>query len=133
MTITYEGVMGFPKTEAEWAERASRHLKAELKRAGITYAGLANLLRKHGLRDETKAGVSSKLARGRFTETFFLASLGAIGNSVTSSGAYFKKGVISREPGIRMEEYFQSTQDIDKVSLVCSMPLMGDVRTLSHY
>jgi hypothetical protein len=29
--------MGFPMTEAEWAERASQHLKAELKRAGITY------------------------------------------------------------------------------------------------
>jgi hypothetical protein len=65
--------MGFPKTEAEWAERAeraSRHLKAELKRAGITYAGLANLLKKHGFRDETKASVSSKLARGTITGAF---------------------------------------------------------------
>ena len=62
MTITYEGVMGFPKTEAEWAERASRHLKTELKRAGITYDGLANLLKKQGFTDETKATVSSKLA-----------------------------------------------------------------------
>ena len=61
MTITYEGVMGFPKTEAEWAERASRHLKAELKRAGITYVGLANLLKKQGFRDEAKTSISSKL------------------------------------------------------------------------
>ena len=45
MTITYEGAMGFANTEAERAEYASRHLKAELKRAGITYAGLANLLK----------------------------------------------------------------------------------------
>jgi hypothetical protein len=36
-------------TEAEWAEGASRHLKAELKRAGITYDGLANLLKRQGL------------------------------------------------------------------------------------
>jgi 2-hydroxychromene-2-carboxylate isomerase len=79
MTITHEGTMSFAKTEPEWAERASRHLKAELKRAGITYAGLANLLKKHGLRDETKASVSSKLARGTFTSIFFLASEVAIG------------------------------------------------------
>jgi hypothetical protein len=69
----------FPKAETERAEKASRHLKAELKRAGITYAGLSNLLKKHGLRDETKARVSSKLARGRFTQTFFLAALCVIG------------------------------------------------------
>ena len=71
--------MGFPKTETEWAERASRHLKAELKRADITYDGLSNLLRKQGFRNETRASVSSKLASGTFTGAFFLASLVAIG------------------------------------------------------
>jgi hypothetical protein len=71
--------MGLPKTEAEWAERPSRHLKAELKRAGITYDGLANLLKKQGFRNETRHGVSSKLATGTFTGAFFLASLVAIG------------------------------------------------------
>jgi 2-hydroxychromene-2-carboxylate isomerase len=71
--------MGVPRTEAEWAERASRHLKAELKRAGITYDGLANLLKKQGFKDETKSTVAHKLSRGTFTATFFLASLAAIG------------------------------------------------------
>jgi hypothetical protein len=79
MTITYEGAMGFAKTETERAEKASRYLKVELKRVGITYAGLANLLKKNGFRDETKAVVSNKLARSTFTATFFLASLVAIG------------------------------------------------------
>jgi hypothetical protein len=79
MTITYEGIMDFPRTETEWNERASRHLKAELESAGITYDGLANLLKKLGFRDETKASISSKLARGTFTAAFFLASLVAIG------------------------------------------------------
>jgi hypothetical protein len=51
MKITYEGDMGFPRTESEWNERASRHLKAELESAGITYDGLANLLKKQGFRD----------------------------------------------------------------------------------
>jgi hypothetical protein len=41
-------------TEAEWTKGASRHLKAELKSAGITYDGLANLLKKQGFKDETK-------------------------------------------------------------------------------
>jgi Domain of unknown function (DUF6471) len=35
------------------------------------------------LRDETKARVSSKLARGTFTATFFQASLVAIGCEAT--------------------------------------------------
>jgi hypothetical protein len=74
--------MDFPKTEAEWAERASAHLKAELKKAGITYHGLANLLKKRGFKDETKATISSKLAAGTFAATFFLASLVAIGCKV---------------------------------------------------
>jgi hypothetical protein len=55
--------MSFPKTETEWAERASRHLKAELKRAGITYDGLANLLKKQGFRDETHRGLKSTFVR----------------------------------------------------------------------
>ena len=71
--------MGVSMAEAEWTERASRYLKAELKRAGITYDGLANLLKKQGFTDETKATVSSKLASGTFTPAFFLASLVAIG------------------------------------------------------
>ena len=70
--------MGFAKTEAEWAERASRHLKAELKRAGLTYEELAERLKKHGMK-ETEASVANKVSRGTFPATFFLASLVAIG------------------------------------------------------
>jgi hypothetical protein len=66
------------KTEEELAERVSRFLKAELKRGGITYAGLAALLAKHGLRGETEASVKNKLMRGTFAATFLLASLAAL-------------------------------------------------------
>jgi hypothetical protein len=31
--------MATPKTEEDWAERVHRHLKAELKRANVTYEG----------------------------------------------------------------------------------------------
>lgn len=71
--------MELAKTEVEWAERAARHLKAELKRANVTYEELATRLKKHGFKDETKASVTNKLARGTFSATFFLASLVAIG------------------------------------------------------
>ena len=73
-----ETLMGFAKTEQEWAERARRFLKAELKRADLTYEDLAGRLKEHGF-EETKASIASKLGRGTFPATFFLAALVAIG------------------------------------------------------
>ena len=70
--------MTFAKTETEWAERAARHLKAELKRANVTYEELAERIKKHGFK-ETKASITNKLARGTFSATFFLAALVAMG------------------------------------------------------
>lgn len=70
--------MAYAKTEAEWAERAARHLKAELKRADMTYDDLAEKLKKHGFK-ETKASIANKLARATLPAHFFLASLAAIG------------------------------------------------------
>ena len=70
--------MGFAKTEAEWAERARRFLKAELAKAEVTYAELAKRLKKHGFKDETEASVTAKLKRGTFSATFFLACLAAL-------------------------------------------------------
>ncbi len=69
--------MGFAESEKEIATRASRFLKAELKRAGVTYAELANRLKDHGL-EETEASVTSKLARGTFAATFLLGCLAAL-------------------------------------------------------
>jgi ribose 1,5-bisphosphokinase PhnN len=71
--------MAFAKTEREWAERAARHLKAELKRADVTYEVLADRLKEHGF-EETKASISNKLARATMSAHFFLASLAAIGH-----------------------------------------------------
>ena len=71
--------MGFAKTEAEWEARAGAFLKAELKKAGITYADLVARMKKHGFKDETEAGVTMKLKRGTFNATWFLAALVAIG------------------------------------------------------
>jgi len=64
--------------EKEWADKASRFIKAELKRAGITYAQLAEKLNEHGLQ-ETEGGVGAKLARGTFSATWLLAVLAVLG------------------------------------------------------
>ena len=70
--------MGLAATEEELALRASRFVKAELKRAGLTYAGLAERLKEHGLSGETEASIKAKLRRGTFTATFLLATLAAL-------------------------------------------------------
>jgi Domain of unknown function (DUF6471) len=64
--------------EAEIAERAARFIKAELKRADITYEELAERLKEHGL-SETRDSIAAKLKRGTFAATFFLAVMAAIG------------------------------------------------------
>jgi len=69
--------MALAKTEDEWAERAARHIKAELKRANMTYDDLAERLKKHGFK-ETKASIANKLARSSLPAAFFLACLAAM-------------------------------------------------------
>ena len=66
--------------ERQWAERAARYLKAELKRADVTYEELAARLNAKGW-GETKASIANKLARATMSAHFFLASLEAIGHS----------------------------------------------------
>jgi hypothetical protein len=53
-------------------QRASRFLKAELKRAGIGYKELAERLNPDGM-EETESSITGKLARGTFAVSFFLA------------------------------------------------------------
>ena len=65
----------------EWGERAKRFIKAELKRADVTYEELAARLTGMGM-SETKASVSNKISRGGFPASFFLASMKAIGRDV---------------------------------------------------
>jgi hypothetical protein len=69
--------------EKEWADRARRYVKAELKRAEVSYAELARRLKEHGL-EETEASITAKLNRGTFAATFFLASMLAIGKDAVN-------------------------------------------------
>lgn len=68
-------------TQPDWNERASRYLKAELKRQGVTYDDLAARLNAIGFQ-ETKASISNKISRGAFTAAFFLACLKTVGTQV---------------------------------------------------
>lgn len=70
--------MGIAETEKELAGKASRFLKAEMKRAGVTYMQLAERMKEHGFAEETEASITSKLARGTFAATFFIAALAAL-------------------------------------------------------
>jgi hypothetical protein len=69
--------MGFAQSEAEIADRAARFLKAELKRANVTYEELAERLTDHGL-SETKNSIAAKLKRGTFPATFLIAVIAAL-------------------------------------------------------
>ena len=69
--------MAMPEKEHEYAERIKRFIKAELKRADVSYRELADRLSRHGLA-ETESGIASKLARGTFSATFLLATLAVL-------------------------------------------------------
>ena len=69
--------MAYAKTEEEWGARASAFLKAEMKKADVTYVEMTKRLKKHGFR-ETEASLTMKLKRGAFAASFFLACLAAL-------------------------------------------------------
>ena len=62
----------------EWAELARRHIKAELKRAGVGYVELARRLTDMGL-PETEGSVTVKINRGAYPAWFLFAVMKAIG------------------------------------------------------
>ena len=64
----------------EYETRAKNLLKAELRRRGLTYAGLAEKLAEIGVTD-TERNLNNKISRGGFTAAFLLQCLTAIGAS----------------------------------------------------
>ena len=56
----------------EWETKAANLLKAELKRQGVTYAQLADMI------GEKEVNIRNKLSRGKFSAAFLLQSLHAI-------------------------------------------------------
>jgi hypothetical protein len=64
-------------TTVEYETRAKNLLKGELKRRGITYAGLAEKLAEIGV-VENERNLNNKISRGGFTAAFLLQCLTAI-------------------------------------------------------
>lgn len=58
----------------EWETKAANLLKAELKRQGVTYAQLAELI------GEKEVNIRNKLSRGKFSAAFLLHSISVIGS-----------------------------------------------------
>lgn len=67
----------------ELADKAKRLLKAELKRADVTYEELARRLSDMGIK-ESKATVANKISRGMFSAVFLIAAMKAIGRETVS-------------------------------------------------
>jgi len=69
--------------DLDWTDAASRLLKAEIAREGITLARLAERLNRLGLK-ETEASLKNKLYRGSFSLTFFMQCIHALGGDQVS-------------------------------------------------
>jgi hypothetical protein len=69
--------------ERDLGGRISRYVKAELKRANVSYAELARRLKDQGL-EETEASITAKLNRSTFAATFFFATIKAIGRETVN-------------------------------------------------
>jgi 3-mercaptopyruvate sulfurtransferase SseA len=61
-----------------WDARTANLLKAELKRKGVTYSQLVEKLGAMGI-SEKEVNIANKLSRGKFSATFLLQCLEAIG------------------------------------------------------
>lgn len=70
--------MGLAASEEELRDRLSRFVKAELKRAKLTYADLGERLKEHGFPNESETSIKAKLKRGTFSATFLMATLAAL-------------------------------------------------------
>ncbi len=63
-----------------WENKVKVLLKVELTKQGVTYAQLAEKMRKMGI-PETEPNVRNKLSRGTFAATFLIQALEALGVS----------------------------------------------------
>ncbi len=62
-----------------WESEATRLLKAEMARRGLTYLKLAERFREKGV-DETLSSISNKIGRGSFSFAFFLQCMWVLGD-----------------------------------------------------
>ena len=61
--------------QTEWESKAASLLKAELKRKGVTYAQLSDMI------GDKEVNIRNKLSRGKFSAAFLLQALTAVGST----------------------------------------------------
>jgi hypothetical protein len=66
------------KSDDDWAKQVKGIMKGELKRRGITYQQLSEVLKTAGI-DESPENIANKISRGKFTAVFMVQCLEAIG------------------------------------------------------
>lgn len=59
--------------QSDWETKAANILKAELKRKGVTYAQLAEMI------GDKEPNVRNKLSRGKFSAAYMMQCMTAIG------------------------------------------------------
>jgi hypothetical protein len=64
-------------TDEHWQARAKQLLKSELKRRGLSYKQLAEMLGQIGV-PQTEANIANKISRGGFSAVFLIQCLDAI-------------------------------------------------------
>jgi len=62
--------------QSDWETKAANILKAELKRQGVTYAQLAELI------GDKEPNVRNKLSRGKFSSAYLFQCLDSLGVTV---------------------------------------------------
>jgi hypothetical protein len=60
-------------SQSDWEAKAANILKAELKRQGVTYAQLAELI------GDKEPNVRNKLSRGKFSAAYMIQCMSVIG------------------------------------------------------
>lgn len=79
-------------TEVDWPVAASRLLKAELAREGLTFAQLAGRLQRMGLQ-ETESSVKNKLFRGSFSAVFLMQCFAAMDRDSVEIASVLPRGL----------------------------------------
>jgi Domain of unknown function (DUF6471) len=77
--------MGLVATERELADKTAGFIKAERKRAGVTYPELAGRLQAHGLK-EPEASITNKLSWGNDRRYFSAGDIGRAGDRRSAAG-----------------------------------------------
>jgi hypothetical protein len=65
--------------DAQFAEKAKRLIRREMDRLGMTYGTLADALGALGMPDMDEAILRGRLSRGKFSASFMLTCLEAMG------------------------------------------------------